>query len=465
MVKTLGGQHDFSYGEVDADFKRNDEHPARKGGLRQASNVRIHNSGVLQRRSGRTALFQNANGCTRIDEFTLSAGITFKIGFGPGRLEIRNSVGVIVGAAVNQGNGAALPWTALNLDQVVYAVSPNTLVLYITFPGMVPQVLTWDGAAAWLLTDYAELVLGGQKRTTFYRLSPQGITLLPGARTGSGISLHASAPVFKAAHIGTRMRFVGRQMLITAVAGTQDATMTVMEALPGHQNLAVASDPRPKFSIGDVVDGATSGSKGLITAIAVGSIDVQLISSNSTVVNSGGALGFGAGTQQTFSFINGETLVGPGGSIPIGTASVIDDPTIGVPIWDEEIMNTLQGWPASCFIDQFRLGFCNFPSIPSGIAWSSINAPTDLYVGANPSDAIFETAPGKVQVYYVVPGAESSEFVFCDHAIFYIKISPTNPLKPGSVSFAKLSGDGAAQVQPRVSQEFIVYANAGRRIA
>jgi hypothetical protein len=45
-----------------------------------------------------------------------------------------------------------------------------------------------------------------------------------------------------------------------------------------------------------------------------------------------------------------------------------------------------------------------FPVVPVGIAWSSINAPTDLYVGANPSDAMFETAPGKVQVYYVVPG-------------------------------------------------------------
>jgi hypothetical protein len=56
---------------------------------------------------------------------------------------------------------------------------------------------------------------------------------------------------------------------------------------------------------------------------------------------------------------------------------------------------------------------------------------------------MFEIAPGKVQVYYVVPGPESSEFVFCDRRIYYIPISPTNPLKPGSVAFQLLSGDGA----------------------
>jgi hypothetical protein len=35
MVKIEGAQRDFSFGEIDVDFKRNDDHPARKAGLRQ----------------------------------------------------------------------------------------------------------------------------------------------------------------------------------------------------------------------------------------------------------------------------------------------------------------------------------------------------------------------------------------------------------------------------------------------
>jgi hypothetical protein len=52
--------------------------------------------------------------------------------------------------------------------------------------------------------------------------------------------------------------------------------------------------------------------------------------------------------------------------------------------------------------------------------------------------------------------------VICDSRIYYIPISPTNPLKPGSVAFQLLSGDGGAQVQPRISQEVVLYVNAGQ---
>ena len=49
---------------------------------------------------------------------------------------------------------------------------------------------------------------------------------------------------------------------------------------------------------------------------------------------------------------------------------------------------------------------------------------------------------------YVVPGPESSEFAFCDNAVYYIPISVTNPLKPGSVAFQLLTSNGSAAVQP-----------------
>jgi hypothetical protein len=102
-----------------------------------------------------------------------------------------------------------------------------------------------------------------------------------------------------------------------------------------------------------------------------------------------------------------------------------------------------------------------FPGVPGGIAWSAINSPTDLYVGALRPSAMFEIAPGKVQVYYV-SRAGKQRVRLLRSQVYYIPISPTNPLKPGSVQFQMLSGDGAAQVQPRISQEAILYVNAGQ---
>lgn len=458
-----GSQRDFSSGAIDVDLKRSDDHPARKTGLRQMANARIRNSGAVQNRSGRRALFPGI--CTRYEEITLSPGNVFKLGFGAARMEVRDSAGAIVAASALQGNGAALPWSALNVGAIVYAVLG--LSIYVTFGhSMVPQVLSWDGVSSWSLADYAELSNANQKRTPFYRISRQGITLLPGARTGIGVSLIASAPLFTVGaggHTGTRMRFVNRQMLITSVINSQHAIVTIEESLPGHQDLAVATDPRTSFSIGDVVIGQKSGSKGIVTAISAGAIDVQLIIVSATSISINAALPPGGSAQeQTVSFVTDETVSGPAGSIVIGNAGAIDNPTIGVTFWDEEVMNAYRGYPASVFTDQYRLGFCDFPSVPGGIAWSAINSPMDLYVGPNPRDAMFEIAPDKVRVYYVVPGPESSEFVFCDKKLYYIPISTTNPLEPGRVEFKILSSDGCAQVQPRAAQEALLYINAGQ---
>lgn len=455
--KIIGAQHDFTYGEVDVTLKRHDEHPARKAGLRQCANMRILNSKALQNRPGRSALFP-APASLRIEEVTMSPGNIFRIAFGVGKVQIFDSVGAQVASFTNKGDGTPLPWPAQTVGQI--GLAQIGLSIYLTYSGMRPQVISWDGVATWTIANYTELFFGGQKRTWFYRISPPGITLLPGARTGSGISLISSAPLFRPGHVGTIMRFLNRQMLITAVADSTHATVTIMETLPGHQNLGIATDPRLVFSLGDVITGATSGSKGLITAISGAGIDVQLISTNTTTITVGG--GF-FGEQRTVAFVNGETIVGPAGSIVVGSAGPIDNPTIGVALWDEEVMNSLQGYPASCFVDQFRLGFCDFPVLPHGIGWSAINSPTDQYVvGATlPSGAMFELAPDKVRIKYVVPGPESSEFVFCDHKVYYIKIDAQNPLKPGSVSFQTLSSDGAATVQPRTAQGLIFYVNAG----
>jgi hypothetical protein len=130
-------------------------------------------------------------------------------------------------------------------------------------------------------------------------------------------------------------------------------------------------------------------------------------------------------------------------------------------------MNLFRGYPSSVFYDQGRLGFCNFPSLPSGVCWSAISVPGDLYVEGNgalvtSASAIFELAPSKSQVLFVVPGMESSEFVFCDNALYYLPITVQNPLKPGSVAFTELSSQGCyPNVRPQPVGQSILYMKAG----
>src|SRR6266852_2668085 len=454
VQKMLGGQRDFSYGEVDPDLKRNDDHPARKGGLRQMANARIRNSGAIQNRSGRRALYRALDGDLRTERITLSAGHDFDIQFAPGLLKIIDSSGTVVGRFANQGGGAAIPWVSQSdINSIVYAAL--NLSIYVTFGhAMRPQVVSWDGVSIWSIADYTELMQGSQKRTPFYRISQQGIFIIPSAQSGA-ITILASAPVFTAAMVGTRIRFVGRQILITAFTDSTHISGTVQETLPGSQVFNFASSPLTVIATGDVVIGSVSGSEGVVTNTSGTNITVQLLRTSSTSFTSI------SGQVNVVAFVGSDIVAGPGGSIAASSANSIGPPS-GCAVWDDEVMNTLRGYPASCFVDQFRLGFCDFPSVPGGIGWSAINSPTDLYAGPNPADAMFEVAPSKVRVLYVQGGPESSEFVFCDRRVYYIPISPTNPLKTGSVSFQVLSGDGSAPVQPRLAQEAILYINAGQ---
>ena len=459
--KILGAQFDFSSGEVDVTLKRNDTHPARKTGLRQCANMRILDTNALQQRPGRRAMFLETG---RVDKVLMSPGNRFYLAFGfngvSGTLKVYSSLGVQLFTQ------SGFNWNDATALNIVW-VQDNLKSIYIFLAGQVPQVLTWDGVSIWSATSYAETVTSGnQKRTFFYRISPRGVTMQPAATTGSGVACTFSAGMnLTAAHIGTRLRFVNRQVLITAVADATHATIMVEEALPPGQLVSFgAVDPRPFFNVGEVVIGSTTGAKAVVTATSAVNITVQLLAvtvTQTNVANNASAIltkDFGS-IDVTLGFSTGEILVGPGGSFTIGGLSTIAPQA--VTYWDDEVMNSLRGYPASGFFDQGRLGMCDFPAVPNGIGWSAIGLPTDLYVDGSPTAAIFEIAPNRTRVMYVVPGAEGAEFIFGDNRVYYIPISVTNPLKPGSVEFKQISGDGTFPVLPRSAGTAILFLAAG----
>jgi hypothetical protein len=320
--------------------------------------------------------------------------------------------------------------------------------------------------------------------------------------------------------VGTRMTYCGRQILLTSVINGSSMNATVIEPLPPGVILTLGVS-HGNFAIGDVVEGILSGAQGIVTASPTGqSIETATFIGSSLQIGDAvtGAVSGATGVVTTISsnllfsvslststafvasesisgahgsvtsaavsstnmtlqllqnasnnlllFQTSENIAGPSGSAGIASTGTPVTTTVpqAVSVWDDEVMNSFRGFPASCFVDQFRVGFCNFPAVPGGILWSAINSPTDAYANdaSSPDNAIFEIAPGKVQVFYVVPGPEGSEFVFCDMALYYIPISTSSPLVPGSVGFTLLSGDGAARVQPRLAQQAILYSNAGQ---
>lgn len=434
IPKQIPRQRDFSAGEIVDHAKRRDDSPMVRSGGRQMSNKRILASGAMDQRPGRVALFLE-NG--RTDEIRIYPTIHYKFSFGEGSLHIRDANNVVV---LSQGG---FPWTLATVQRIVWAVIGTDVV--ICFQGMRPRIARWNGST-WSTLDFEfRITNGGQKRAPFLRLSRGGVTMTPSGQTGS-ITIDFSSPVLVAGHVGTRMRYQGRQLTITAVSSATSATATVNERLLGGQRLTFSSAVDGSFTVGDIVSGSISGARGEISAFPTSTtMDVVLLSMQ--------GFHYSGGISQSTDTVIGPTAQGVLSAVPVEIAPPAS------PNWDEEAMNTLRGWPSSVFADQERLGFCDFPNIPGGIAWSAIGVPNDMHVGAVADDGLFEIVPRSARVYHVVGGDD--EFVFTNIGVFYIPITEANPLRPGSVAFREVTSDAAAAVKPISTPDGVVFVTEG----
>jgi hypothetical protein len=525
IPKITGAQIDFSAGELDDSVKRAHD-SIQKVGARQMSNWRVLSSKAVQNRPGRSALFPASGRTEEVvmpggSVFFLNFVANGLKLFTYAGTQVFSSINMQL---TPNGNFVPIPWT--NLGAIVWAqIGKAIYIAYAEgAPNNVPQVLSWDGVSTWTLAPYAETVdYSGKKRTAFYRISPPATTLLPSATTGN-INITFSTAILNASMVGTRLQFCGRQLTITGVTDAQDGTATVNEPLPPGETLTYTT-LTGQINIGDVVIGSVTGAHGIVATNAFNQVllfsspfgyqnvahvgdTVTQAATTSTGLVIGSSYYFDGSTYSIWltisvsagGFTTGGPVVGPLGThtpssvttqnsssitvqlIPVGdnviqftgtetvagpsgnfamTAHSITTPQ-AVADWDDEVMNSFRGYPSSVFADQSRLGFTNFPAIQGAIAWSAIGLPTDLFVAALPNNAIFELAPDNSQVLYVIAGMESSEFVFTDRAIYYIPITPTVPLEPGSIAFNKLSDYGCMpNVQPRRAEQTIVYVKTG----
>lgn len=429
-------QKDFSAGEVDENAERRDDTEQVRAAGRVCANWRIMGPGSLRERPGRNAVFPRDG---RTETILLPGDLRFRLSFGDGSITIRDATGAVV------AQQAGYPWSAENANRIVHSVINRDVLM--TFPGSRMKVARRETDGTWSFFDFAFATGAlGQLQAPFYRFpGTSGITLQPSALTGS-ITITFSAPYLTPDHVGLHLRYKNKQMRITGYTSPTVGTALVLENLPPSQRITDGSGTlRTVFFTGQVVEGLTSGATGEITG--TGSLG-------------GGGSYIDVVLNKLFTgFSAGETIVGPTAKInSINAASNISpQPSVE---WDEIACSDLRGWPRSCLNDRNRLVFCDLPQLPEAIIWSAISGYDDFLVGADPEDAIFETAPGRARVLYMTGGPD--QFVFTDKGVFYIPISETNPLKPGSVAFKQITSDAVGEVQPIATSEGTVFLNAGR---
>jgi hypothetical protein len=432
----IDAQRDFSSGELNVDAKRRDDQPIMRAGARKLRNWRVLNSGAAINRPGRSAVF---SGYPRTDQVLVSTGTIFWLCFSDGTLTIRD----ITGAVVKTGGGYA--WTAATVRQIVWTIVPTSAGrrdIVMTFPGQIMKVATWVSGSPWTFSDYAFYSgSDGSSLVPFYRFSSPGAAITPSATVGN-ITIAANSDVFVPGMVNSLIRWINKQIRITAYTDARHVSGTVLQQLYGSLVLNATAGFIGGFAVGDII-ADTSGTEAEIFAIATSGGNITSISVN---------------LMQARMFTINNAIYAPSGSFVL-TSQTTTSPGPSVQ-WDESVFSSFRGWPQSCFFDQNRLGFCDIPALPNGITWSRIGQFGDFLPDAvTASDPIFEIAPERSRVYHVA--TKQDEIVLTDRGVWYIPISETNPLKPGSVAFKKISVDAASPAKPSETNEGIIFIGAG----
>jgi hypothetical protein len=210
---TRRAKSSFAAGELAPELYGRTDLRAFENGARRLRNVVIQPTGGVARRPGLRHIAA-LPGPARLIAFEFNTEQTYLLALTEARMQ------VFIGDA--EVASLPAPWTAAMLPQLAFTQNADTLLLF--HPEMAPKRITRTGHTAWMLADFAFT------REPFHLFHPD-TTITPSGTAGS-ITLTASADVFRAGHVGARIKLGGKRVLVTAVAGPRNATGSVLDALP-----------------------------------------------------------------------------------------------------------------------------------------------------------------------------------------------------------------------------------------
>ena len=428
IPKSMNPQKDFSAGQINASAVRRDDLDQVRAGAKIMCDFDWLGSNGLTRRRGST---KKSDKSGKVVVMSPAAGELHTIVLGDGKFTVINT---LTDAVIQTVTGC--PWNATQIYEMDRDWWDNRIV--VAHQSFAPQVLTYS-SGSWSRVDFAfaDDVNGGF-RMPFFRFADTGITLLPSARTGTGITVTASASVFVPGHVGVVFTYGDRQFEVTGYTSAVEVTADVKQELPPTHRVTVQLTSIPGFQIGDVVEGATSGAKGIIAAIGTPTADdLQVV----LIENIG-------------RFRTSENIVGPTGNSTV-SANSVEDTIQALTVWEEQFMSDHRGWPGAVTRDRRRLIFSNFAQKPGAVLWGAIDAIDDFLITGDAEGAILEFVPDEGEVRSVTGGPD--QFVLTDESAYYIPISASNPLKAGSVEFKLIGAGGASSVRPVQTNQGLAY--------
>lgn len=435
--KTL--QTNFSGGEIAPDISLRQDTTQYENGALSLRNRRCLIGGGTKRRPGTWRGVELPDE-SRLEEFVVNESTKYILAFYRDGMSAY-LVDVATGFVTAAGSISGTDW---NTDDIVaefdYAQAGNTC--FITHQDMVTQVLLRTSASTWSASDlsYATGPASRLEQPYLKFVDPE-ITLACSDVTGS-ITLTASSAVFVAAHVGQYVRYVERACLITAVAaGGLSCTATVVERLPETQDLTVTASTL--FAVGEVVEGETTGARGLITSIPDGtSIFVVIID---------GLTQFAA-----------ENLIGPNSTTAI--SSVVFATNAAVTDWDEQMFGAVYGYPGAVELHRNRLILGGHATAPEYMVASGLGNLFNFNVGdGSDADAIIESIGDAGASRIVQFHSAEQLLVLTDKGPYYVPENAVSPFRPSSIAFFPFGSPWSisSKVKAKPFDDGVLFATGG----
>lgn len=435
--KRVISQRDMRLMEVREDFLGRTDSDMLKLALKGARNMRSLATGAIEARPG-TAFRANVPlTANKLVEYKPDEDTTFGIYVTDSSLVVFDHSGAAIKTF------AAVPWSSAE-GVYVTPIGPTVLIggsfgiYYIRYDDG-----EWEGGS-WSFADST----GGEIAQPYWAFNPK-VKIQPSGKTGT-ITITATEDVFTASHVGTRIRYLNREIAITEFIAANTLKGTVINELPPSYRLSITDSSG--FRVGDAVIGNDSNWQGRVTAVYKAS--GGLFSKDTLEVVTLHRFE-GPETGATIA----EELSGPNTSSKLiagGKTEIAPQPT---DVWDEQMMSAAHGWPRAAAVAGQRLFFTDFPEVPSAIAVSSARGFDDFDVGLEDDDAILrEIGDGKPRLKHVVNSGDL--LIFSDKGSYVVFLREQVAITPSNFSPILFDDRGASDVKPVRVNDGVVFVES-----
>lgn len=215
----------FASGEIGEAMLGRVDLRAYENGARTLRNVFVQPTGGLRRRPG-LAFVGGLPGRARLVPFEFNTEQAYLFAFVHQAMRVYKD-GVLQASV-------ATPWSEAQLSQLAWTQSADTLL--VVHPEVAPRRITRQSHTSWTVAEWTYFEDKGAIHQPYHKFAADAVTLASSGSSGT-VTLTASASVFVAGQVGTRVRIGKQEAIVTAVASGTSATATV----PSGQSLPTAA--------------------------------------------------------------------------------------------------------------------------------------------------------------------------------------------------------------------------------